>query len=225
MTVRLLLLAVFSLTLSPLHALEFRLLSWSGDITDLFYSQGGKSVSVTASETTVSPLYTWQGSDKLVFYRERRQEDRTIRDTVLTVDAPPDLAKAILLLSLDPSNPANNTGQWIDDTPSGIPADAVTYLNLSSHRVGIQLGQETSTVAAKDSKTFRLDNKRRLLTLKVAAQNQSGWQVVASSSLGTYPGRRTLMILRDGRPQPNGLKDVIEMLRFDDYPTSADTTP
>lgn len=199
------------------HALEFRLLSWSGEITDLFYSQGGKSVPVTASETTVSPRYSWSGSGQFVLYRERLLEGRAVRDPVFTLEAPKDVAKAILLLSLDPHDPSRNSGQWIDDTPAGIPPEAVTYLNLSSQTVAVQVGAETSFIEAKTSKTLLLDNTRRLLALKIAAQNPGGWQVVSSSSIKTYPGRRTLFILRDGRPQPNGLSDIIDQLRFDDY--------
>lgn len=220
MPVRFLLTAlVCALTLSSAHALEFRLLSWTGDVTDLFYLQGGKPIPVTANETTISPLYKWQGSEKLVFFRETEQEGRPVRVPVLVLDAPSGTTKAIILLSLDRADPTRNSGQWIDDTVDGIPPDAVTYLNLSTQVIGVQLGQETSTINAKASKTFRLEGaKRRLLTLKVAAQNEGGWQIAASSALSTYPGRRTLIILRDGRPQANGLIDLVEMLRFDDYP-------
>lgn len=211
-----------------LRALEFRLLSWDGEITDLHYKRGAETVPVAAYENLLSPPYTWTGTGPLVLSRETRQEGKTVRTTVATLPPAGDLTHAILLLAATDATRTAYTGIWMDDSPESRPPQTITYRNLSSSTVAIRLGADDFTVPPQSFRTQRTEATTQRMVLKVAAQTQSGWEIIASTSQSVRPGRRTLVLLRDGRPQPNGHKDLIDFLVFNDRPappTPAGSTP
>lgn len=53
---------------------------------------------------------------------------------------------------------------------------------------------------------------------KAAAQTQTGWQIITSTTQPVRPGLRTLVLLRDGRPDYRGHKELIDLIKFNDYP-------
>lgn len=215
---RLLLLALLLGTVLPAAALEFRLLSWDGEITDLHYAAGAEAVPVAAYENRLSPANPFTGTGPLVLFRETKLDGKTVRIPVATLTPPPDLTHAIVLLSAtDPARTAY-TGVWMDDSVENRPLQTVTYRNFSSYTVAIRLGDEDHIVAPRSFLTRHATAATQRMVLKAAAQTESGWEIIASTSQSMRPGRRTLVLLRDGRPQPNGHKDRIDFLVFNDRP-------
>ena len=80
------------------HALEFRLLSWSGTIEDLKYANGKKSVEIVAWDCVLSPKYQFTGPGPLFLFREVKQDEKIVRVPVSTLPSPADFTHAILLL-------------------------------------------------------------------------------------------------------------------------------
>lgn len=205
-------------------ALEFRLLSWDGEVIDLRYSDGTQSVPVVAYENLLSPVYLWTGPGPLVLFRETTIEGRTVRTPVATVSPPEGFTHAILLLVATDMTRTGYTGTWINDSLEARPLQTITYQNLSSYTVTIRLGEQEFTVPPKSASTQRTDNTVQRMVLKAAAQTETGWELIASTSHTARPGRRTLVVLRDGRVQPNGHKDRIDFLIFNDRPPAPPST-
>ncbi|HEY9247723.1 MAG TPA: hypothetical protein VIO38_01250 [Rariglobus sp.] len=203
---------------SDSRALEFRLVSWDGDINDLNYATGGKVVPVAACESLLSPAYQWIGTGPLILFREVKQDGKTVRIPVATLTPPTELTHAILLLSATDASHSTYAGRWINDSLDARPLQTITYLNLSQYLIGIRLGEEEYTVAPQSSRTQATDTSVQRLLLKAAAKTPSGWEIIASTSQTVRAGRRTLVLLRDGRPQVNGHIDRIDFLIFNDRP-------
>ena len=219
MNIRLLLIIVCATALiSPARALEFRLLSWSGDIEDLKYTNGQKPMDMVAWDSALSPPYQFTGTGPLVFFREVKVDDKKIRVPVATLPAPEGVTHAILLLAATNASKQAYTAIWIDDSPEVRKAQTITYRNLSSYPVVIQLGAEEIALDPKAMRTCPTDPSLQRLPLKIAAKAGMGWEIIASASQPIRPGLRTLVILRDGRMQPSGVKALVDCLAFNDLP-------
>ncbi|HSI08413.1 MAG TPA: hypothetical protein VK985_07460 [Rariglobus sp.] len=200
------------------HALEFRLLSWNGDIEGLNYANGQKPVPVIAREGTLSPKYPYTGAGPLVLFREIQKDGKTVREPVATLPPPAGFTHAILVLAATDDAGTAYTARWINDSPEVRKAQTITYENLSSLPVAIKLGQEELTLESNAKLTRPTNPAVRRVALMVAAHTQTGWELVVSSSQPVRPGLRTLVILRDGRANPYGPTEPVECLSFHDLP-------
>lgn len=219
MNTRLLILLFSAITvLAPSsRALEFRLLSWSGSLEDLKYSNGSRVVEIMAGDSSLSPKYQFTGTGPLVLFREIKQDDKIVRQPVASLSPPEGFTHAILVLTAADDAGTHYVARWINDSPEVRKAQTITYENLSSYSVAIKLGEEELTLAPLERLTRPTNSSRMRLTLKVAAQKGGGWELVSSSSQPIRPGLRTLVILRDGR-LANGVRSTIDYLSFNDLP-------
>lgn len=200
------------------HALEFRLLSWAGTIEDLKYAPDSKPVDIIAWDSVLSPRYQFTGPGPIILFREIEVEGKKVREPVTRVQPPAGLTHAILLLAPDDSTRTTYTARLIDNSPETRKPQTITYLNLSRYPVAIKLGDEELTVAAQETITRPTDPAFERLALKIAAQTEAGWEIIASSSQPIRPGLRTLVILRDGRLRSDGATERIDFLSFNDLP-------
>jgi hypothetical protein len=204
---------------SPCSAtLEFRLISWAGTIEDLKYANGQKSVDVVAWDSVLSPKYQFTGAGPLVLFREIQLEDKTVREPVASLTPPAGFTHAILLLAPTDATKKTYTARWINDSPEVRQAQTITYENLSSYPVAIKLGEEKLTIAPQETLSRPTNPAFRRLALQIAAQTEKGWELVVSQSQPIRPGLRTLVLLRDGRPGPDGIKERLDYLTFSDLP-------
>jgi len=206
----------------PLRALEFRLISWEGEITALKYLDGTKKIAINASEGALSPTYHFGSTSPLVLFREVVVDDKTVRTPVATLTAPSGVKQAIILLAYADATRTTYTGSWIDDSLEVRPAQTVTYWNFSSYPIAIKMGSMDREIPPNEGLTLATGPTVERVLLKAAAQTKSGWQVFASTTQPVRPGLRTLVIMRNGRPDYTGHKEIIDLLKFDDYPPPPD---
>lgn len=200
------------------RALDFRVVSWEGEITGLHFATGKKNVEIMADEGLFSPWYSLIEPGPLVFFREVQQEDKILRIPVVTLTPPVDFTRAILVLAATDASRATYTGIWIDDSLEARPPQTLTVRNLSSHTVALKIGSNERILAIDEIFTFPTDANAQRIPFKMAAFTQSGWAVVANSSQAIRRGRRTLILLRDGRPQAAGIREIIDMVTLNDRP-------
>jgi hypothetical protein len=221
MSIRLSLLSIFIgflLLGMNVHALEFRLLALGNEITDLNYKLGSEVVPVNAGENGLSPPYQWTGGGALTFFRKIENEGKVTSKVVATFTPPEGLKQAILILVPEPAD-ATYTGLWMDDSQEARPVQTITYRNFSRYTIAIQLGDEQFTVAPKSFVVCPTGPTNQRVVLKAAVQTGNGWQLIASTSQSVRVGRRTLVILRDGRPQSNGESALVDFILFHDRPS------
>lgn len=202
----------------PVHALEFRLVSWEGEISDLKYSDGNTQVPVDADEGTLSAPYDYKSPGPLVLYREVVVDGKLVRQPVVTLAIPAEFTEAIVVLAYVDASRTTCVGTWIDDSLESRPPQTVTFWNFSSYPVAIKLGNEEHSISPSGSLTRPTDPAVERVRFKAAAQTLAGWEVFASATQPVRPGMRSLVLLRDGRPDYRGFKELVDMLRFNDYP-------
>lgn len=214
-TIRLLL-TFTVISLVPARALEFRVISWDGEISGLHFAQGTKSVEIITDEALFSPTYATNETTPLVLFREVTQDGKIIRVPAASLTPPPDFTRAILVLAAADAARTTFTGVWINDAPEARPPQTITVRNLSTRTVALRFGATERTLPANETFTVPTDPAAQRIPFKMAALTETGWRVVASSSQAVRPGRRTLILLRDGRPQAAGVQDLIDMVTVSD---------
>jgi len=209
--------ATLVLTLvAPLHAFEFRVVSWNGEITGLHFATGRTSTEIVSDEGLFSRSYRWNEPGPLVLFREIQQEDKTVRVTAATLTPPPDATRLILVLAPTDATRTTFTGLWIDDSAEARPPQTITVRNLSSLTVALRFGATERTLAGNEAFTLPTDPGKRRVPFRMAALTGQGWEVIASSSQEVRPGRRTLILLRNGHPQPSAATELIDMVTLND---------
>lgn len=212
--------------LLPLRAVEFRLISWEGQIQGLKYSNGKTQVDIAAGEGSLSSVFRFEGPGPLILYREVEQEGKTVREPMAALPVPEGFTQAIILLAYADAAKKTFTGLWINDAPEARPPQTITYRNLSSYPVAIKLGTTEYTVPPHGIRAQATDPRVQRMVFKAVAHTPAGWKSIVSTIQPVRPGLRTLVIMRDGRPDPaTGIKEIVDLLMFDDYPPAPAGAP
>lgn len=204
------------------RALEFRVVSWEGEIAGLFYTAGAKPREIVAEEGVYSRVYTTAGAGPLVLFREVVEDGETRRVPVAELPPPAEgVTHALLILSPADAARTRFNGVWIDDSPAARPEQTITLRNLSTLTVALRFDAREHTLAPGASVTLPTDPAARRVPFKLAALTGEGWKIVASGSQAVRPGRRTLILLRDGREQSAGQRELVDMIALNDRPAPA----
>jgi len=218
-----LLLSAFILGAGSVHALEFRVISWSGALTNLRYENAGRSVALLADEGVLSESYSLRTGGILELYREVGPDGHKTRETVAKLSPPERLEQAILVLAPLDAAGSGYTGLWIDDSPTARPVNHLAFRNLSSHAVALKVGGDEFNLAPQGGRQLVFDPTKRSLPLKLAAQAGAGWTLVATQPQTVRQGYRILVLLRDGRiNQEDGSFRPVDLVTiFDRMPVAS----
>lgn len=204
--------------LTPARAIEIRFINWDGDAADLKFLNKGKAVGIHASESSLSPVFNYDGTGPLVLFKEIVVEGKTVRRPAATLAVPAGLTHGIVVLAATDATLETYAGVWIDDSPERRPAGSVRMVNLSSHLVSFKVDTaEFSVAPSGDYQVPVRANVRRVL-MQAATQVDGRWKVVANNPLPVRNGLRLLVLLRDGRPQEGSEVNVVDLLSFYDLP-------
>lgn len=211
-------LALFLVASGPARALEVRFVNWDGDESALKFTNKGKTVTIRASESSLSPVYTFEGAGPLVLFKEVVIDGKTVRQPAATLDVPAGLTHAIVVIAATDATMTTYAGKWIEDTPTTRPAGTVRLVNLSSHAVSFKVEQSEFTLAPAANYQVPVRTDARRILMQAAAQVNGQWKVVANNPLPVRNGLRLLILLRDGRPQEGSEINVVDLLSFYDQP-------
>lgn len=198
-------------------AMEFRLLSWQGDITGLRYDEAGKPVEVIASEHSLSETYRKaDASAPLEFYREVEVGGKPVRQVLARI-APPEAPLARALLVLAPVA-GGYTGRWLDDSIDSHPANTLRLYNFSSRALAVQTGGEQWRQEPGQSRRVAFDPAARQVVIRIAAQVGAGWELVAGGPQPVRKNSRVYLLVRDFRPDGNEARstDRVDLILLHD---------
>lgn len=201
-------------------ALEFRMLSWEGALSDLKFQSGRDEVAVLAQEYSLSPTYRkTDAATPLVLYRTRIVDGKKIRETVATVPPPPaGVRRALLLLARLPA--AGETGEtlagrWLEDAPE---AGTVRFHNLSAHPLAVNVADLQWIQASGETRVLPITSGVLRMQVKVASEIDGAWRLVGNISKPVRSHLHVIVLMREGRPSPDFPADPIELLAFYDEP-------
>ena len=204
-------------------ALEFRVLSWKGDIDDLHYHDGRAEVTIFAQERTLSPAYRHDSAAPIEFYRLRAATGQAPARIVLpTTQPPPSLTRALLVIHRVDEGKIQT--HWLDDSAEDNPAGSLRLHNFSSRSLAVKIGDDTRMLNPSTNARIDFSAARRALPVQVAAEVDGEWRRVASASQPVRSSYRLLVLLRDGRPSLEHPVGLVEWIPFYDLPPApADT--
>jgi hypothetical protein len=210
---------------SPLFALEFRVLSWSGSINDVRFRNGRAETVISGEETSLSPLYKVDGAGPLKLYRTLEKEEKAVEEAVATLPLPEGLTRALLMLSPVADAPGTYTGMWLDDAAEANPAGTLRVYNFTSRNLAVKAGDWQAVLAPKATDQFRFDPAARSLPVQVAARIGEAWQRVVNYSQPVRPRYHLLAIFRDGRPKPLQETALVDHVIVYDIPPAMPLKP
>ncbi|HEY9248925.1 MAG TPA: hypothetical protein VIO38_07325 [Rariglobus sp.] len=215
----LLLLFLTALCVTAGHAdpLALRFLNWEGAEDSLKFASKGRTVSLRADESTLSPVYSYDGPSPLVLFKQVLVEGKTVRQPVASLNVPEGLTHAIVVLI---PNAADGTcsGVWIDDSPKSRPAGTLRLVNLSNRQVLSKIGAAEFSLAPTESHQMTIGAEATQIMAQAAAQVGGKWEVIANNPLPVRPRLRLLIVLRNGRPLPGARPNAVDLLSFYDRP-------
>ena len=219
---KLVLLLACLLTPAAAHAaLEFRVLSWKGDIDGLRYTDGQDETILSVRERVLSPAYRHRGSGDIELYRlETRDAQPPVRIEIATLSPPENLSRALLMLNQTDDGRAH--GRWIDDSTEDNPAGSLRLHNFSSHELAVRIGTETRVLPPAANTRVNFPAASRALPVQVAVKMDGEWTRVASTSQPVRPRYRLIVLLRDGRPTLENPVGLVEWLTFYEVPPPAE---
>lgn len=213
-------LAVFCLLPLAAQALEFRVLSWSGTVGNLHLATGagGKPIPLSAGEDALSPVYRTQGDAPLRLYRTPAEgEIAPETEPIAVLPLPVGLERAILVLAPGSREGGGYAGLWLDDSEESRPDNSISLHNLSAMPVALSIGSEQVELAPRGNHCHRFSDTERLVPIQAAVPRGERWERVINDAQPVRRGFRILVIMREGRRQPDGNIDVLDRVTLYDY--------
>lgn len=197
--------------ISSAQALEFRVLSWSGEIRGLKYQDGVQTVELQANEDALSRFYRKNDGTPLVFFREAAVAGNSVRVPVAAPSAPEGMTRGILVLSPRASGDGYDGG-WIADDAQAAPPGTLRFLNYTRRSLAVRTSGDQWMQAPGEARRVEFESGRRAVPILVAAEIDDEWRRVVNVSQPVRDGHRLLVLLRDGRPSPGGITSPVELL-------------
>lgn len=203
---------------TALAAVQFRALSWQGDITDVLFKSDGREVALIANDNALSAPYHFAGEGPLELYRIVNIDGQPVRRSIATIPIPPNLPRAILILAVTPEGACS--GRWLDNTADTTPAGMMRIHNLSTKEVAVAIGtgQDIRTLTSGGSAGIKFPENARTLPIRVAMRTEDRWAVALSIAQPVRAHLRFMAIVRDGRPTPDEPERALDWVSFLELP-------
>lgn len=211
-------LCLFFGLLAPARAIELRFINWDGEDAALMFTNKGKTVAIRAAESTLSPVYAFEGAGPLVLFKEVVIEGKTVRQPAATLPVPAGMTHAIVVVAATDATLTTYAGMWIDDSPVTRPAGTIRLVNFSTHSVAFKIDTSEFTIAPASTQQVPVKTNVRRILMQAATQVEGQWKVVANNPLPVRSSLRLLLLMRDGRPQEGSEPNVVDLLSFYDQP-------
>jgi hypothetical protein len=186
--------------------LSIRLMSWSGELTDLWVADGASYVPVRAGEFVLGrPLALGKRVAVLRLFREVIVEGATMKRLVAEVPLPEGVASVLVVLA--PALVGSElplVGRALDQSLAAHPLETLRMVNFSEKALAMRVGTVTEVIRPGGEWLVPYSDEGQLqLAVHVAVDDGSGgWKLVQSAMKPTPRGRRVIGIMRDGRPDP-----------------------
>lgn len=198
-----------------LHALEFRVVSWEGSITDVFYLDAAKQITLKAHKGSISRPYTKTGAvAPLVLFKDvTTPEGQTVRQTLATIPLPPASEKSAILMLAKLEQPTAEgerlMGRWLEDD---CKAGTVSFFNFCSKPLAIKT--KTGQWALSPGERHVADSGAEAMSVEllIGAQIEGEWKLVSNTSMPMRPQLHAIVLLRDAKIQPGGPDSPIELV-------------
>lgn len=206
------------LALASARAVEVRFINWDGDASDLKFTNKGKTITVRAAESSLSPVYVFDGPGPLVLFKEAVVEGAVVRQTAATLEVPAGMTHGIVVLAATDAEANAYAGVWIDDAPEVRPKDSIRLVNLSSHTLAFKVDATEFMLAPSGNHQIPVRSNTRRVLMQAATKVEGQWKIVANNPLPVRSGLRVLVLLRNGRAQEGSEVNIVDLLSFYDLP-------
>ncbi|HEY9249882.1 MAG TPA: hypothetical protein VIO38_12150 [Rariglobus sp.] len=202
------------------RALEFRVLSFNGEISGLKLREGKTTLDISANDDVLSGVYNHDAPGPLELFREIPGADVTTKETVALLQ-PPDAAitRAILVLAAIPGGGC--TGHWIDDMPENNPVNTLSVHNFSGRPLALRIGNEQWQQAGGQLRRLAFATTQKQLPLLVAARAGNTWSTLLATPIPVRKNYRIHLILRPPTPLESEQNILLGSVLIPDYAAPA----
>lgn len=186
--------------------LSVRLMSWSGELTDLWAADGASYVPVRAGEFVLGrPFVLGKRVPVLRLFRDVMVKGVTKKQPVAEVALPLGVASVLVVLAPAPAgSELVLQGRALDQSLETHPLETLRLVNFSEKALAMRVGAVTEVLQPGGEWLAPYSEEGQMqIAVHVAVDDGSGgWKLVQSAMQPTPRGRRVIGIMRDGRADP-----------------------
>lgn len=207
-------------------ALHFRTMGWGVAAEDLFYSMGGKDVSVRIFDAGRSGFQAYSKRKEIRFYRIVKKEDGTEERVIvakgdLTGSGPTPL----LIMTKSKAAPDQLVMTVIADDLKAFPEQTCRFVNFTPLDIGVTVGRKAATIPRGGIQLVDTDLGNDGSTSYVTVFGMvNGKKLMLSYNNWVFrPGQRVMVFIsvdKDGRPSVIRLVDAVASLTSFTPPTA-----
>ena len=193
------------------------------------FGEAKNAATLRLAPNALSPPYDYSGPLPIILYREVRQDDHLVRQTLAELTCPPMWKGVIFLVTpADQSAPFpfnfTPVEYWGDD----IPDNTLRILNMCPVSLGIKAADTSNVIASCGSADFPISPDADALPLIVARRQGDDWQAVISTTRPKPEAAHTApsavqpkpeaghLLISTIRPKPEASRTL--MIAFPDAP-------
>lgn len=168
---------------------EFTLVGWAGEITNLAYRQDGGLVPVTVPAYLRSKVYKYAGPARMGFYLKDAPQDPKQGETpVATVRFEPGVHRYTVLLA---GQSGVYLAQAVADDPDKFPIGQARLFNLCPTRMAIRCNQASTLVLAPKQYVLVKPEPNHVLVTQAAYETDGGWRKASDDFVPIRPDEQT----------------------------------
>lgn len=174
-------------------------------------ADGPRALEAPVQSSGKGAPFRHKGGSPLVFFREVKDaEGRLRRETVATVEYPPEWKRMLVVLLADARRPGQDafTAQVFDDGAEGFPAGTARVFNFFRTTLAANSGDALEQVPSGQSRLMRLSGARARVWLKLARQGPTEWELLPTFVTQFSPDRRLLLFLYETKGEDGQVERI-----------------
>jgi hypothetical protein len=197
----------------------FRVLSWDGQISEIFYDFEKTEYAIGATEGSPSLSMPLPSNGTITLYQKRPINDvKFDKVPLVTLKSPSTGNRKILLLTYTKDKKLD--GRWFSYDLDQKNNPTIHLLNLSSEQIGVKLNDQIKEMAILEEWAFQCKPNDEL-QCRIVAKRAGVWKPIWAAAYLMHEKMYLFGIIRDGRKSDGDLISEIELVPIIDYPTES----
>jgi len=182
----------------PEHRVQFRVMAMTGVIRDMAFVQKLEPIPFNVSPTHPTAWMEYRGPGPLNFYHagdleniEDMQNPEEVPQPVAQFNPPSSGEWLLLFVRQDTSGSSGTFRVVAIPEDNDAVTEGIRFYNLTGEPLGIDVNNENFLLqAGRRSHMNPEPGPRNAMNMKIAAQGESGWEVISSTVFGHRPNAR-----------------------------------
>lgn len=184
---------------APLYRFEFYVLGWDASATNLKYQNNGRLAPIVVTPNLLTGPYSYSGNAPMQFVSQQtgaEGQPQLNLEAQLQLSSSPSQPLLVVFTKGTADSPLPYRVLGINDAIQPDRTNEVTMINFSSAHVGGKLNDATFTATPGTVQQVKVVPGKNLnVSLRLARQNENGWEHAFSTIWGENPRTQSLVFV------------------------------